>query len=132
MKIIRSDQLLVCDVDGTIILWPSQAELLAANPDSLIAFEDPYDGATRQVLAHAPNIKILKDRKLRGCTVIVWSQSGYEWAAEAIRVLGLEQYVDYVASKPFMALDDLAPAHWLPVTCLPADSTWAQNTVDKI
>lgn len=127
MKVIDNDQLIVVDVDGTIILWPNNAELLAADPADLIAFKDPYDGATRQVLAHRPNIKILTDRSRRGCTVIVWSQSGYAWAAEAVRVLGITDYVDFVASKPFMYLDDLDAAHWMgKPTCLSPDSTWAR------
>lgn len=129
MKVISNDQLIVVDVDGTIILWPDPAELLAAKSADLLAFTDPYDGATRRVLAHKPNIKILKDRKLRGCTIVVWSQSGYAWAAEAVKVLGLTEYVDYVASKPFMYLDDLAAEHWMgKPTCLNANSTWAQDS----
>lgn len=127
MIIVANDQLVVVDVDDTIIRWLSNAELLNTPAEDMLAFKDPYDGTTRTVVAHEPNIKILKDRKKRGCVIMVWSQSGYAWAAEAVKILGLNDYVDYVATKPFMALDDMPTDYWMPKpVCLKHDSNWAK------
>jgi len=108
MQEIKSEQIICVDIDSTLLLW--DAPMLGA---SYVKFSDPYDGEQKWVAAHLAHIKILKDRKARGATILVWSQSGHAWAKAAIEALKLEPWVDFVASKPIAIIDDLPASEWL-------------------
>lgn len=108
MKVIASEQLICVDVDDTLIKWAK-----AKKSDTVVAFTDPYDGSQHYVSVHKPHVKILKDRKRRGATIVVWSQSGYKWAEAVVKALQLESYVDFVASKPIAIIDDKPASDWL-------------------
>ena len=108
MKVIASEQLICVDVDDTLIKWSK-----IKKSDTCVAFTDPYDCSQHYVAIHKPHIKILKDRKRRGATIVVWSQSGYKWAEAVVRALNLQNYVDFVASKPIAIIDDKPAADWL-------------------
>lgn len=102
MKVIKSEMNIYVDVDDTLVIWGKPA------PDErVIAIKDPYDGTEHYLRPHAGHIKVLKDRKARGAVVHVWSASGYKWAEAVVCALGLQEYVDYVQSKPVLYIDDL-------------------------
>lgn len=111
MKIINSEQLICADVDDTVIIWSDPVTI--ENEANLVQFYDPYEKCTKWVLSHPAHIKIIKDRKARGATIILWSQSGYEWAVQAAKACGLLEHVDYCASKPVAIIDDKPASAWL-------------------
>lgn len=108
MTELKSEQLICVDCDDTLILWKK-----AKKKDRVICFTDPYDGSQHYVVAHEGHIKILKDRKKRGATIVVWSQSGHAWATAIVRALNLESWVDITASKPIAIIDDKPASDWL-------------------
>jgi predicted HAD superfamily phosphohydrolase YqeG len=108
MKIIASEQLICVDIDETLILWKK-----ATKGDKVVSFRDPYDGSLHYVVPHNPHIKILRDRKTRGATIIVWSASGWQWAEQVVKALNLQEYVDYIASKPIAYIDDKPVEEWM-------------------
>ena len=108
MKVIQSEQLLCVDVDDTLIMHKK-----AKKNDKVVCFTDPYDGSQHYVVVHKAHVKILRDRKRRGATIVVWSQSGYQWAKAVVEALELQKYVDYVASKPVAIMDDKPASDWL-------------------
>jgi phosphoserine phosphatase len=59
-------------------------------------------------------IEQLKKHKIRGHTIIVWSAGGSKWAAEAIKFLELEAYVDLVIEKPRWMYDDKQAEEFMP------------------
>lgn len=100
MRIVKSDNIVCFDVDDTLLMWEYDNDLLfhsKARPINV-------NGCT--VLAHDTHIRKLKEFKAKGHYVIVWSQGGYEWAAEAVKLLRLEAYVDLVICKPKWYVDD--------------------------
>lgn len=108
MKVINSEQIICIDVDDTLVMHAK-----AKKRDNLVHITDPYDGFQRCLVMHVPHIKILKDRKARGATILVWSQSGHAWAEAVICALGLQDYVDYVLSKPTAYIDDKKVQDWM-------------------
>lgn len=111
-KIIATEQLGLVDVDGTLLLW--DRPVTAKNEHELVEFYDPYECQTKYVLAHWPHIKIVKDRLKRGAAIIVWSQSGHEWAAQAVKACGLLGYENLcITSKPVFYIDDLPVTDWM-------------------
>ena len=122
MTVIRSEQIICFDVDQTLILHRT-----AKKKDKIVAVTDPYDFAQRYLVVHEPHIKILKDRKKRGATIIVWSQNGWAWAEAVVRALRLEHEVDLVLSKPIAYVDDLPVETWLAERIyLDADSKYGK------
>lgn len=86
MIVLRSDKVLYCDVDDTLIMWaPTGASYTP----------------------HQAHIDMIKKFKTRGQKVVVWSAGGYEWAEKIVKELGLETYVDMVLCKPAWWADDL-------------------------
>lgn len=108
MQVIKNEQVICIDVDDTLVLH--KANVVG---DSTVLFKDPYDDSIRKLVVHEPHVKILRDRKARGATIIVWSQSGYQWAEAIVRALGLEDCVDFVASKPIAYIDDKPVQDWM-------------------
>lgn len=110
MKIIESEQVIFCDVDDTLIIWDQEN----VRPDvGAILVKDPYDDTFLQVYPHKAHIKLVKDKKARGATIIVWSQSGFKWAEAVVKAIGLEPYVDMVMTKSSQYIDDLPCPEWM-------------------
>lgn len=103
-----NEQNIGVDVDDTIVLW-RKAEF----GEQTVTVTCPYDGIPVVLVVHKPHVKLIKDRKARGCSIMVWSQSGPQWAKAVVDALGLQDVVDEVKGKPFMILDDLPPEVWL-------------------
>jgi len=111
MKVIENNNMVCFDCDDTLVMWYD------AIPDEELAnvliFRRPDNGLKEALLPHKVHIAMLKLFKSRGYHVTVWSAGGYEWAAEVVKVLELEQYVDTVMTKPKWVVDDLPSAEWL-------------------
>lgn len=124
MFVMKCKQTTYFDVDDTLVMWKASPEELAERgveitcPISTYYNEDgeqkTIEGWKQLLLPHRYHIEQLKQHKLRGHTIIVWSAGGYDWAEAVVRSLGLEQYVDLVISKPIWCYDDLQPNEIIP------------------
>lgn len=94
------------DVDDTLVSWdmPGYGD---GDSSRAVAFTDPSSGATWLLTPIEKTIEALKQCKLAGSTIVVWSAGGWDWAQEVVKTLGLEAYVDLVTSKPNRFYDDL-------------------------
>lgn len=99
LKILKGDHSFFSDIDETLIMHNTI--------DKDIVIQDPYDGKKRQYKMHKKHIKLLKDHKARGYTVIVWTANGYKWAKAVVKALGLKKHVDLIMTKPSKFCDDL-------------------------
>lgn len=108
MLVNKNEQVIFVDCDDTLVMWKK-----AKKGEKVIAFTDPYDATQHYVVPHIPHIKILKDRKARGATIIVWSQSGWAWAEAIVKALDIGQSVDMVMSKPVAYIDDKPVEEWM-------------------
>lgn len=104
MKIIKNEQVIMVDVDDTLVMW---TDLFSQPHEGAIPFIDPYDNSTNYLIPHKKHINLIKKYKGRGQSVVVWSAGGYKWALSVIQTLGLENYVDLILSKPIKYIDDL-------------------------
>lgn len=100
MKTIENELTFFCDVDETLVCW------LNADENNGILIVDPNDGVENWVRPHLPNIKVLKNKKARGCFTVIWSAGGYAWAKTVIEALELQDYVDLIMTKPVAYMDD--------------------------
>ena len=103
MKVINTESTIFVDVDDTLVMWD---KTLRKNK-SRVEIPDPYTtGTFTYLVPHYGHIKILKDRKVRGSYIVVWSAGGNLWAEAVVKALGLEEYVDLVMTKPHAYIDD--------------------------
>lgn len=119
----ENERVLPVDCDDTLILWRDPKD-----GEETVDIVCPYDGKVVTLVKHKPNIKLLKDRHARGCSIKVWSQSGPQWAKAVVDALHLEDYVYLVEGKPFMIVDDLPASAWMPInTYLNPDIKYGSN-----
>jgi len=102
VKVIKNELICCFDVDDTLLMWEHKNKETAG-----VYFKDPHDGAMHLLVPHKKHIKLLKDLKSRGYTIIVWSGGGYAWAKAVVETLKLEDYVDFCMSKVTKYVDDL-------------------------
>ncbi len=103
MQTFASSQQTFFDVDDTLIIWNPTPEQL--QKDGIDFYNDETYEMERFV-PHKKHVSQLMKHKQRGHTIVVWSAGGYKWAEKAVKILGLQNYVDMVMSKPLWWYDD--------------------------
>jgi len=101
IKKIESELICMWDVDDTLIMSDINGE---------ISYLD-VAGTMHRGRAHIVHVDQLKKHKARGYTNIVWSGNGYQHAEIIVKALNIENYVDFVMSKPVKYWDDLTDAN---------------------
>jgi hypothetical protein len=111
MRVLNTEQLLCCDVDGTLLMWGTE---WCNDREKRAFFTDPYNGNVATVNINTANLKIVRDRLARGATIMVWSQSGWQWAKACVEALGLEDEEKVVVTtKPLAYIDDKTCEKWM-------------------
>jgi len=100
------------DVDNTLIMDVCDTDPDADNED--IAFPAGLDDNYRELVkAHDSHIELLMRFKAMGYTIVVWSQTGSDWAEHIVDILGIKDWVDLVIDKPMFYVDDLPCEFWM-------------------
>lgn len=100
MQVINTENNVMCDVDDTILMWDNPTIPGEGKVRALFAGEYVY------LTPHTYHIQLLKMYKERGYTVFVWSANGVAHARQAVELLQIEKYVDFVMTKPAKHMDD--------------------------
>lgn len=104
MKVINNENVVAYDIDDTLLLWSKKHH---SPQEGCIELEDPYDNNRKVYLKpHKVHLRLMRNYKARGFSVIVWSHQGYKWCEEVIKRLNIEQYVDLIMTKPNRHFDD--------------------------
>jgi hypothetical protein len=110
MKTIKNELVRPYDVDGTLIVPYN----VGGDYGRVIDIVDPVNNNKRiRMRVNEPMVRLMLEEKQRGGFIIVWSRSGFEWAANVIKAIGLEETVDLVMSKPVVYFDDMNVNEWL-------------------
>ena len=110
MDVIKNENVVFVDVDGTLVLPLTKK---SRSPNRKV---DVYDSITKKFIkmeVHEPNVRLLVEEHHRGSYVIVWSRGGFQWAANVVKALDLTPKVDLVLTKPLLYIDDLKINEWL-------------------
>lgn len=99
MLYLENEMIVYFDCDDTLVMHQIN--------NNKIEIKDPYSNTSCFLTPHKRHIKLLKDFKSRGYTVVVWSAAGAKWANEVVKSLDLKDSVDLVISKPLKFVDDL-------------------------
>ena len=112
MKVIENYNVVCFDCDDTLVrwIWDEQERLTHANEMLEISTTNRYQ---TMVLPYYDHIELLKRYKAKGKFIIVWSQSGWEWAQTVVKTLKLEEFVDMIMTKPEKYIDDLDANEWM-------------------
>ena len=103
MKTNSSEQVIVCDVDNTLLMWDKTHRKPGKGK---LKIQDPYTKEFVYLTPHTVHIRLLKQYSARGFRVIVWSAAGQAWAQTAVNALQLNQYVYDTMAKPVKFIDD--------------------------
>lgn len=100
-KLLEEANITACDVDNTLVMWDKNYR--NPGPGKMEFF---YGSEKVYLKPHNFHITFLKHCFNRGDYVEVWSQNGFQWAEQVVKVLGLEEHVHVVRSKPTRHIDD--------------------------
>lgn len=103
MQVIKGDKFAYFDVDDTLVMWDYEFQ---KHPDLWVNLQEPWGGLIT-LLKNPIAISAIIDAKERGETVVIWSQSGWDWCQEVVNKLGLTDFVDVCISKPNSWYDDV-------------------------
>lgn len=97
---LKSDNVAYFDCDETLVFVDS----IPLGVDTVWIQIPDFPG--KQVGIHTKHVQRLKDHKIWGNGVVVWSRSGYQWAKAVVVALELTEFVDVILSKPLYFYDD--------------------------
>lgn len=106
--IIKSEQVLPVDIDGTLIIWGK-----VRKGDKALRYTCPYTNQQMTVRIHLPNVAIVKERLARGATILAWSASGYAKAKAVLTALEIDSPNLIILSKPIGYMDDIECSEWM-------------------
>lgn len=113
--ILGSDHVVGVDIDDTLISWkPIEPGEEPPHP-SCVRQSIYFDGKTLEYWKYPDNILSVETHSHKGHAIIVWSGSGYQWAAAVVQALGLGSVVDIIMAKPRWLLDDMLPEKFMPI-----------------
>ena len=96
------------DVDDTLIKFDD----FDKSSDG-IDFKDPNNGEVLIVKPIEGNLNLLKKKYEEGFQIILWSQSGADYAEEVAKILGVFEMVSVFMDKPKEYCDDLPASAWM-------------------
>jgi hypothetical protein len=106
MKRIGTDRTLYVDCDDTLVMWN-----LSEYPDHGRIKVSCF-GYDTLLVPNEKNIRLVQKFAKLGYTVIIWSQTGAEWAEAVADAVGLHPYATAFLAKPRYYLDDLPCQAW--------------------
>lgn len=109
-KKLAGDRTLYVDCDDTLVAWD-----LSKYPDEPRVTVTCY-GHDSELVPNRNNINTLIKFAKLGHRIIVWSQSGADWAEAVAKELCIDDYCDLYITKPSWYLDDLPTEAWLPAS----------------
>ena len=80
----------------------------------IVEFIEPHGGQLVRVVVNENNIRLLKEKKARGCFIVLHSQGGYKYSVAVRNALEITDYVDLTMTKFVGLIDDLPSSVWLP------------------
>jgi hypothetical protein len=104
MRVIENELSVFCDVDDTILKW------IEPTVPGIGKLEVEFAGKKVYLTPHQYHVDLLRMYKTRGYHITVWSANGPQHAAQAVRVLGLENIIDDARGKPSKYMDDSSDA----------------------
>lgn len=121
MRVHGSTRSVWFDIDDTLVIWDWKS--VSPDGEGCIYIVDPNNQLSCRVFVHQRHIELMKQFKVRGHHIWVWSQGGSQWAAAVCLALGLENIVDDVVDKPSWYIDDLHASAWMkaPIYLDPLD-----------
>ncbi len=109
MIVLKTNFLVGCDIDGTLLLWNDKIK----KGHKVVIFIDPFTKEHKLVRVHEPNLKVLTSHLARGNYVQAWSRSGWEWVVAAMKALNIEHTNLIISPKMYAHLDDKPCKQWM-------------------
>lgn len=106
MKVLKSHKVITVDCDDTLVMWD-----LSKYPELERIELDCYGPV--MLALNQKNINLVRKLSKLGYEIIVWSQTGYDWAQAVGKATGLDDIVSLYMTKPRYYVDDLESKIWI-------------------
>jgi len=104
---IENERLLYCDCDDTLVQWD-----ISKYPE-LEDVDVTCYGYTTPLKINRKNINLIEKFVKLGYGIVVWSQSGADWAEAVSKAIGIGQFVEGYLTKPRYIMDDMPVDAWI-------------------
>lgn len=121
MEVIKSDKIVMFDVDDTLVLWAPTAAQLLERGVPFKYLNSNHVVVEAKIVPHQIHIDHLRRHKMRGHTVFLWSAGGWPWCEAAAYALKIDGDVDYAMGKPDWIYDDKSVVEFMP------KSQWSED-----
>jgi hypothetical protein len=91
------------DVDNTLAKWSKKHNIPG---EGRIKVLDPYSGELVYLKPHLVHIRLMRQYKARGYSIVVWSKAGRLWAKAVCEAFGITDIVDMYMTKMEKVIDD--------------------------
>jgi hypothetical protein len=95
------------DVDSTLVFAPADCPKHLQHTGTWVGI------GKHTFRIHSKHVLKVKEFWARGHTVVIWSAGGSDWGEMVVKALQLEDYVHYIAPKPYWYCDDLSAEKWM-------------------
>jgi phosphoserine phosphatase len=110
MIVVDKDQVWCTDIDDTLLLWNVSID----KDIKYVEFIEPLLNERMRVAVNVNNLRLMKEKKARGCAIVLWSQGGPIYVEAVAKALGITHIVDIAMGKPIGVIDDLPCTAWMP------------------
>ena len=103
MKITKSEYVVFCDIDYTLI-FPKHAIKGYVHTEDML--ELPTGNGTRKYAVNLTHLDYIKRLHSRGIIIKLWSGNGFKWCETVAKALEIEHIIDECLTKPHYVIDD--------------------------
>jgi len=105
-KKLASHKVVAVDCDDTLVMWDR-----SKYPDLPRVMVD-LCGPT-ELVVNQKNVNLVRKLSKLGYSIVVWSQTGYDWAVTVGKAVGLDDCVSLYMTKPRYHVDDMPASVWI-------------------
>lgn len=106
-RVLASHKIITVDTDDTLVLWD------ASKYPTLTPVDVTFAGVTSHLCIHQKNINLIRKLAKLGYEIVIWSQTGYDWAQAVSKAIGIDDIVSLYMTKPRYHVDDLPSTAWM-------------------
>lgn len=105
-NVLESHKVVGVDCDDTLVMWD-----ISKYPDMPRITVDLCGPV--QLVVNQKNVNLVRKLAKLGYQIVVWSQTGYDWARVVGKAVGIDDVTSLYMTKPRYHIDDMPASVWI-------------------